>query len=1022
MSEKIVLKFKYRGSEVDVVVDDVDKAMLMDLVIEYWEKAESKHMMFARYPELTYLHKMTHYKVENDKDLVLGDSDFENFNHINVDETWADINAAKRTKCKGKGKSLRFTDGNNNSENPILCTPPINDKEFAVASQSQPLQKLSEPLDNQFEPLQNQSEPLDNHSEPLENQSEPLENQSNPLENNSEPLQNHSEPLQNNSEPLEIQYEPFENQSEPLQFHSETLENQSEPVQNHKAMENQSDPVDNPSHQIENPIANDHVNLKLSKPMSTIFRKKVPNTTAKRKKIPTSFQSQKNVSTTFRNKRNATVSLGDDPGDHDDSSDDDPYNPDSDSDFSDDTDESVCEEDDEEVEEDYTFMVNDNYDPYDEPKWDDNVDNDDNYFSKLYKNGELYEEKKWGDIVLKPWQLFTDKQHLRDVLRDYCIQCGFSVIVLSANNIKYTVTCSSEGCGWRLHAGKLPDGMTWAIKSIQNPEHTCVGLEGRNPMVNVKWDARVLLEDIREHNDTPAKALNEKLSGRFGITMCMSTLYRVRKKALIEIHGGHDVSYSHLPLYYEVIHSTNPGSIAHCAWNPPTHVERPLAFVNIFISFKGCLEGLFAGYRSLIGIDGAHLKGNYGGVLLSAIALDGNNEIFPVAWGIIAGEDEEAWNFFIWHLKRALEPSGRGDEWCIISDRQKGIENALSNYWPKCDRRICCKHLSKNWKRKFAGPLMLSLFWRVCGAYSPFTFRKAMDTLKKVNPMAVEWLADLGEQSAWTIHKFNPVVTSDVNKSNFVESFNATLGIERCRPVLTLLESIRRVTMVRMATRRQMCEEWTRDDLCPNIIKRIKVICHESRTCIAHLSAEGEYEVVDGRSTLPVSLNNKKCACGRWQISGIPCKHACRAILSARLDPHSFTSQWYTVENYKAAYQFSIHSIPDMEQWPESNGPVIQPPVMRRGIGRPSRNRKREEDEQAKCKRSKTVQCSSCKQFGHNAKTSKGGLTAKEKGNKKQAAKKKGANKAKGGPKESAMGGPKAATKTAKNKGKNKAS
>ncbi|KAL2939597.1 Exportin-1 [Bienertia sinuspersici] len=92
--------------------------------------------------------------------------------------------------------------------------------------------------------------------------------------------------------------------------------------------------------------------------------------------------------------------------------------------------------------------------------WDDNDNDDDNYFSTLYKNGEIYEEQKWGDIVLKPWNLFTDKQHLRDVLRDYCIQCGFSIIVLSANNIKYTVICAAEGCAWRLHAGRLPDGMT----------------------------------------------------------------------------------------------------------------------------------------------------------------------------------------------------------------------------------------------------------------------------------------------------------------------------------------------------------------------------------------------------------------------------------------------------------------------------------------------------------------------------------------------------------------------------------
>ncbi|KAL2939596.1 putative Histone-lysine N-methyltransferase ATXR5 [Bienertia sinuspersici] len=278
---------------------------------------------------------------------------------------------------------------------------------------------------------------------------------------------------------------------------------------------------------------------------------------------------------------------------------------------------------------------------------------------------------------------------------------------------------------------------------------------------------------------------------------------------------------------------------------------------------------------------------------------------------------------------------------------------------------------------------------RACGAYSPFTFKKAMEALKKVNPKAIEWLADLGDQSAWTIHKFNRDVTSEVNKNNFVESFNATLGIDRCRPVLTLVEC-KRVTMVRMATRRQMCEEWSRNDICPNIIKRIQVICHDSRTVIAYLSSEVEYETLDGKSTLAVSLNKKTCACGRWQMSGIPCKHACRAILNARLDPHSFASQWYTVDMYKAAYQFNINSILDMEQWPESNGPVIQPPAMKRGIGRPSRNRKREEDEQQKGKRSRTVKCSKCKEFGHNAATCKGGLTAKKKGTKTKAQGKRG--------------------------------
>ncbi|KAL8119377.1 hypothetical protein AgCh_016771 [Apium graveolens] len=43
-------------------------------------------------------------------------------------------------------------------------------------------------------------------------------------------------------------------------------------------------------------------------------------------------------------------------------------------------------------------------------------------------------------------------------------------------------------------------------------------------------------------------------------------------------------------------------------------------------------------------IDGTHLKGNYGGILLSTVALDANNEIFPIAYVIVSVEDEGNWN------------------------------------------------------------------------------------------------------------------------------------------------------------------------------------------------------------------------------------------------------------------------------------------------------------------------------------------------------------------------------------------
>ncbi|XP_019106127.1 uncharacterized protein LOC109135467 [Beta vulgaris subsp. vulgaris] len=145
------------------------------------------------------------------------------------------------------------------------------------------------------------------------------------------------------------------------------------------------------------------------------------------------------------------------------------------------------------------------------------------------------------------------------------------------------------------------------------------------------------------------------------------------------------------------------------------------------------------------------------------------------------------------------------------------------------------------------------------------------------------------------------------------------------------------------------------------------------------MSSEDKFEIVDGKSTLPVSLNNHTCVCGAWQLSGLPCKHAMRAIHTMREDPHKYVSNWYSVQLYKKAYSGNIKSIPDQEQWTDSTHPLIQPPTLKRGIGRPSRNRRLEEDEKRKGQRSKTIRCSKCNTFGHNARTCKGGPTGKEK-------------------------------------------
>ena len=94
---------------------------------------------------------------------------------------------------------------------------------------------------------------------------------------------------------------------------------------------------------------------------------------------------------------------------------------------------------------------------------------------------------------------------------------------------------------------------------------------------------------------------------------------------------------------------------------------------------------------------------------------------------------------------------------------------------------------------------------------------------------------------------------------------------------------------------------------------------------------------------------------------------------------YHWVHDWYAVEKYKLAYRHSIKPIPDQDKWPATEHPTILPLVLKRGVGRPCRNRKRGDDEERKRKRSKTIKCGKCGHFGHNKATCKGGATKKQK-------------------------------------------
>ena len=79
------------------------------------------------------------------------------------------------------------------------------------------------------------------------------------------------------------------------------------------------------------------------------------------------------------------------------------------------------------------------------------------------------------------------------------------------------------------------------------------------------------------------------------------------------------------------------------------------------------------GCRPLVGLDGCHLKGKFGGHILLTTVRDENDNIFLVALDVVEQENKDSW---VWFLQTFVDDIGRPDELNLvfISDRQKVIQ------------------------------------------------------------------------------------------------------------------------------------------------------------------------------------------------------------------------------------------------------------------------------------------------------------------------------------------------------------
>ncbi|KAL0838190.1 hypothetical protein Bca101_090080 [Brassica carinata] len=241
-------------------------------------------------------------------------------------------------------------------------------------------------------------------------------------------------------------------------------------------------------------------------------------------------------------------------------------------------------------------------------------------------------------------QSFVSKDALLSELRLTAVRFKFSFRIYKSTKTLHVTTCPVSGCQWKVRASvKHGTNTFWVTKYVE--KHTCSAGDrlAQRRHCTPKYVGRLFIDRVGIIDGLNPQHITDAMKNMFGMTLDYTTSYRALLYAQTLVRGSAEDGYSRLPSYLEQISLANPDSIT------AIELDSINRFKYLFLSFGASIKG-FKYQRRVIVVDGTHLSGKYGGVMLVAAAQDGNFQIFPLAFGIVDAEDEPSWEWFFTKL------------------------------------------------------------------------------------------------------------------------------------------------------------------------------------------------------------------------------------------------------------------------------------------------------------------------------------------------------------------------------------
>lgn len=278
---------------------------------------------------------------------------------------------------------------------------------------------------------------------------------------------------------------------------------------------------------------------------------------------------------------------------------------------------------------------------------------------------QFHEEDMREDFKFQLGMEFRSLKQFKDAVRDHTVLNGRQIRTVKNDGIRYRIKCRREDCAFVMLCSKVGGKATFSIKTMIGP-HTCPRVFN-NKSASSKWVAKKLTEKVRNSRKLRLTDVQDEVKVAFCAGITRWRAWKGRQMAMEIVEGDASRQYHLLYRFSAELISKSRGNTCKIGIERFPGALHP-RFQRFYMCLEGCKKGFVEGCRPFIGLDGCHLKTQFGGILLCAVARDPNDQYFPLAFAVVESECKESWR---WFLEILLDDIGADRRWIFISDQQK---------------------------------------------------------------------------------------------------------------------------------------------------------------------------------------------------------------------------------------------------------------------------------------------------------------------------------------------------------------